>query len=375
MLNITDGQETVPFVDLTEQYRSIRAEIDAAIQQALWQSDFILGSEVNCFEASFAQFVGTEHAVGVGSGTEALRLALQVLDIGHGDEVILPVNTYIATAFAITAVGARPVMVDCNPLTYNIEISGIEPAITSRTRAIIPVHLAGQAAEMEPLLEIANRRHIHVIEDAAQAHGSFYQQRPCGSLGTMGCFSFYPSKNLGAYGDGGIITTNDQSLAERLRRLRNYGQGDKNEHIEYGWNSRLDTLQAAILNVKLRHLPKWNAARVRLAQKYMKLLQSNCNLRFQQCATHSTHVYHLFFIATRHRNALQRHLTHAGIQTGIHYPKPIHLQSAYSHLGYKPGDFPHAERLANELLSLPMFPELHDDQLECVAQSIRTFFG
>ena len=364
----------VPFVDLAAQYNQIQAEVDTAIKQVLLRSDFILGTEVAEFEQDFAKLIGVEHAIGVSNGLDALRLALMALDIGPEDEVILPTNTYVATALAVSAVGARPVLVDCDPQTYNIDIASIEPAITPRTRAIIPVHLTGQAADMDPILELANRYQLEVIEDAAQAHGTLYKGRPAGSLGRLGCFSFYPGKNLGAYGDGGMITTREALLAERLRRLRNYGQRVKYEHCEKGLNARLDTLQAAVLKVKLPYLSEWNASRVRHAETYRRLLSGVGDLRFQQQVAYSTHIYHLFIIETASRDALQKHLAAAGIQTGIHYPTPIHLQSAYSDLGYRRGDFPHAEQLANCSLSLPMFPELSKVQLTQVVQAIRAFF-
>ena len=376
MLNRSQDRSTcfVPFVDLAAQYAQIRAEIDTAMQQVLLRSDFILGTEVAEFEQDFAKLIGVEHAIGVSNGLDALRLALMALNIRPEDEVILPTNTYVATALAVSAVGARPVLVDCDPLTYNMDVACIEPAITPRTRAIIPVHLTGQAADMDPILELANRYQLDVIEDAAQAHGTLYKGRPCGSLGRLGCFSFYPGKNLGAYGDGGMITTREALLAERLRRLRNYGQRVKYEHCEKGLNARLDTLQAAVLKVKLLYLSKWNASRVRHAETYRRLLSGVGDLRFQQQVAYSTHIYHLFIIETASRDALQKHLAAAGIQTGIHYPTPIHLQSAYSDLGYRRGDFPHAEQLANCSLSLPMFPELSKVQLTQVVQAIRAFF-
>jgi dTDP-4-amino-4,6-dideoxygalactose transaminase len=364
----------VPFVDLAAQYRHIQAEVDAAIKRVLLRSDFILGVEVAEFEQAFAKFVGVEHAVGVSSGLDALRLALMALNISPNDEIILPTNSYVATALAVSAVGAKPVLVDCDPLTYNIDVACIEPAITPRTRAIIPVHLTGQAADMDPILEIADHYQLEVIEDAAQAHGTLYKGRPSGSLGRLGCFSFYPGKNLGAYGDGGMVTTRDESLAERLRRLRNYGQRVKYEHCERGLNTRLDTLQAAVLKVKLPRLPQWNTARVRHAEKYRRLISGVGDLRFQQRVPYSTHIYYLFIVETDYRDALQKHLAAAGIQTGIHYPTPIHLQPAYADLGYRRGDFPHAEQLANRTLSLPMFPELSKAQLTRVVQAIGAFF-
>ena len=365
----------IPFVDLEAQYQSIEREVNAAIEQALLQGDFILGAEVDAFEQAYARFVGVEQAVGVSNGLDALRLALMALDIGPGDEVILPANTYIATALAVSAVGARPVLVDCDASTYNIDVDAVASAITSRSRAVIPVHLTGQAADMEVIATIAERHGLAVIEDAAQAHGTRYRGRLCGALGTLGCFSFYPAKNLGAYGDGGIITTDDARLAERLRGLRHYGQLRKNEHSEKGLNARLDTLQAAILKVKLRHLIEWNAARVRHAETYRQCLQGVGDLRMQGQAPYSSHIYHLFVIETDDRDALQQHLSAAGIHTGIHYPTPIHLQPAYADLGYHKGDFPQTERLAHRILSLPMFPELRDEQIARVVETIAAFYA
>jgi dTDP-4-amino-4,6-dideoxygalactose transaminase len=365
----------IPFVDLSKQYGEIRQEVDAAIQQVLSKANYILGSEVEEFEQAFAGFVGSEHAIGVSNGLDALRLALMGLDVGPGDEVIIPANTYIATALAASAVGARPVPVDCDPKTYNIDPDLIEPAITPRTKAIIPVHLTGLSADMDPILEVANRHGLRVVEDAAQAHGTLYKGRPCGSLGTVGCFSFYPGKNLGAYGDGGLVTTDDPELAALMRRLRNYGQEAKYHHTEKGLNARLDTLQAAILTVKLRHLPRWNRARAEHAKRYEELLTGVGDLAFQAREPYSTHIYHLFIVETEHRDALQRHLDAAGIQTAIHYPVPVHMQKAYADLEYAEGDFPEAERLAGRMLSLPMFPELSEEQISHVTDTIGEFFG
>ncbi len=365
----------VPFVDLAAQHSSIQAEIASAIERVLVECNFVLGPQVGEFEREFARIVGCEHAVGVSSGLDALRLSLMAMGIGPGDEVILPANTYIATAFAVSAVGARPVLVDCDPQTYNIDVDLIEPAITPRAKAIIPVHLTGQAADMDPILEIAGRHGLRVIEDAAQSHGTLYKGRACGSVGSVGCFSFYPSKNLGAYGDGGMVTTNDPELAARLRWLRNNGQTAKYRHAEKGLNARLDTLQAAILSVKLRHLPRWNKARAVHAEGYKDLLTGVGDLIFQQEARYSTHVYHLFIVETGGRDALRERLDAREIQTGIHYPIPIHLQQAYEDLGYREGDFPEAERLAKRMLSLPMFPELRWEQVERVAEEVEDFFG
>jgi len=367
--------KAIPFVDLVTQHASIEAEINSAIQQVLSRSNFILGSQVEEFEQVFASFIGTEDAIGVSSGLDALRLVLMVLDVGSGDEVILPANTYIATALAVSAVGARPVLVDCEPKTYNIDVSLVEPAITPRTKAIIPVHLTGQSADMDPILEVADQHGLYVIEDAAQAHGTLYKGRPCGSIGIAGCFSFYPGKNLGACGDGGMVTTNDGELAERLRLLRNYGQQEKYQHVEKGLNARLDTLQAAVLTVKLRYLPQWNEARATHAEMYKEMLAGMGDLVFQRRVPYSTHIYHLFIVETKQRAALQKHLNAAGVGTGIHYPIPIHLQQAYTDLGYRRGDFPEAERLAERMLSLPMFPELQRNQIWQVAEKIEDFFS
>jgi dTDP-4-amino-4,6-dideoxygalactose transaminase len=364
----------IPFVDLVAQYQSIKSEINTSISEVLSNCNFILGKQINEFEKAFANFVGVKNAVGVSSGLDALRLSLMALDIGPGDEVLLPVNTYIATAFAVSAVGAKPVLIDCDPETYNIDAKLIKSALNRSTRAIIPVHLTGQSADMDAILEISAEHNLPVIEDAAQAHGSKYKTRPCGSMGIMGCFSFYPGKNLGAYGDGGMVTTNDSNLAERIRRIRNYGERVKYHHVEKGLNARLDTIQAAILNVKLRYLPKWNAARADHAKKYLDLLSGVGDLVLQKHAPYSTHVYHLFVIETNERDSLQKHLNMAGIQTGIHYPKPIHLQQAYAELGYQKGDFPQSEGLAERILSLPMFPELSDDKIYQVTHEIRRFF-
>lgn len=365
---------TIPFVNLRAQYRALQPEIDAAIQGVLGECNFILGAPVREFEDAFAQFVNARHAVGVSSGLEALRLALFALGIKPGDEVILPANTFIATALAVSQVGAQPVLVDCDPRSYILAVDELERAITSRTKAIIPVHLAGQCADMDAVLAVAARHHLVVIEDAAQAHGALYQGRPCGSLAAAGCFSFYPGKNLGAYGDGGLIAINDAELAERLRRLRHYGQRAKYDHVELGTNARLDTLQAAVLNVKLRYLRNANAARWSHAQIYRQCLAGVGDLGFQQEMPYSTHVYHLFIIETSSRDALQSHLHAAGIETGIHYPIPLHLQPAYRHLGYIEGVFPQSERLAKMMLSLPLYPELTEAQLEEIVSEIRFFF-
>jgi dTDP-4-amino-4,6-dideoxygalactose transaminase len=365
----------VPFVDLVAQYKAIASEIEVAVNDVLSRCNFVLGTQVAEFERAFAEFVGCQHAVGVSSGLDALRLALAGLGIGPGDEVIIPANTYIATALAVTAQGARPVLVDCDPSTYTIDINRIERAITARTRAIVPVHLTGQSADMDPILDRAARYGLRVVEDAAQAHGTRYKGRPCGAMGDAGCFSFYPGKNLGAYGDAGLVTTSDRLLADRLRRLRNYGQQQKYEHTEKGLNARLDTIQAAILNVKLKYLAGWNEARARHAASYASRLEGLPGLRLQSCSPASTHIFHLFIVESDRRNGLQKYLEDSGIQTGIHYPKPIHLQTAYQDLGYTLGDFPMTERLADQMLSLPMFPELTEPQIELVCDAVASFLA
>jgi dTDP-4-amino-4,6-dideoxygalactose transaminase len=364
----------VPFVDLVAQYQSIAEEIDRAFHEVTASAEYILGARVQAFEEEFAQFVGAEHAVGVGNGLDALRLGLLALEIGPGDEVIVPANTYIATALAVSEVGADVVLADCDPETYNVDPDAVAAAVTSRTRALLPVHFTGQAAEMGPLLDLAASNGLAVVEDAAQAHGTLYEGRPCGSLGNLACFSFYPGKNLGAYGDAGMVTTNDASVAERTRRLRNYGERAKYDHVVKGVNSRLDGLQAAFLSVKLAHLPAWNEARLDHADEYAAELAGVGDLVLQKRAPDSTHVYHLFVVETPERDALREHLTDRGIQTGIHYPIPIHLQEAYRDLGLGPGAFAQAERLARQSLSLPMYPELTSAQIGTVTAAVREFF-
>jgi dTDP-3-amino-3,4,6-trideoxy-alpha-D-glucose transaminase len=365
----------IPFVDLVAQYELIRDEIDAAFHEVTETAEYILGPRVARFELSFAAFVGAAQGVGVGSGLDALRLALLALDVGPGDEVIVPANSYIATALAVSDVGADVVLVDCDVGTYNVDAQAVEAALSPRTRALLPVHFTGQAAGMQRLLELAEEHDLELVEDAAQAHGASWRERPCGSIGRVACFSFYPGKNLGAYGDGGMITTSDSEVAERIRRVRNYGERRKYDHVVKGVNSRLDGLQAAFLAVKLRHLPDWNAARVRHSATYAAQLGGVGDLRLQDVAPESTHVYHLFVVRTAERDALRGFLTERGIQTGIHYPVPIHLQEAYSELGRGYGAFPNAEALARETLSLPMYPELTEEQLTAVTDAIRAFFA
>src|SRR6266849_5329434 len=318
----------VPLVDLGAQYATIAHEIDGALRRVLDKSDFVLGAAVREFEAAFASYCGVPHAIGVGSGTDALFLAMRALNLGPGDEVIVPAMTFVATAEPVMYCGARPVFVDVRPHDLLIDAAAVEAAITPRTRGIVPVHLYGMPADMDTLCAIARRHGLWLLEDAAQAHGATLHGRRVGGFGTMACFSFYPGKNLGAYGDGGLVTTTDPGVVERTRRLRNYGERAKYDHVVKGGNSRLDGLQAAFLSVKLRHLPAWNEARLRHADMYSVELEGVGDLAWQKRSTSSTHVYHLFVVETAERDALRDFLTERGIQTGIHYPIPIHLQQA-----------------------------------------------
>ncbi|MFL6254665.1 MAG: DegT/DnrJ/EryC1/StrS family aminotransferase [Pyrinomonadaceae bacterium] len=364
----------VPFVDLQAQYRSIKAEIDAAVQRVLDTSAFILGREVEAFERAFSEYVGARECVGVSNGTAAIQLTLQACGVGAGDEVIVPANTFFATAEAVSTAGATPVFVDCDPFTYNIDASRIEAVITPRTRAVLPVHLYGQPADLDPIFEIAERRKLFVIEDAAQAHGARYKGRRVGSLARAGCFSFYPGKNLGAYGEGGAVVTDDAEVARRLRMLRDHGSEQKYRHELVGYNFRLEGIQGAVLGVKLKYLDDWNALRRAHAARYRALLAPLAGaLALPSEADYAEHVYHLFVIQTGARDALQRFLSAAGVQTGIHYPVPVHLQPAYAAHGHKEGDFPNAESQSRRVLSLPMFAELTEHQIGYVAHALTDF--
>lgn len=365
----------VPFVDLRSQSAFLSTEIDEAISRVQHQADFILGQDVSLFEEEFAAYCESAYAVGVDSGTSALELALRAYNIGPGDEVITAANTFIATALAVSYTGAAPVLVDADPETYTIDPVLVERAISNRTKAVIPVHLFGQPADMDLITGIARRHGLVVIEDACQAHGAKYREHRAGSMGDAAAFSFYPSKNLGAYGDGGMVVTHDAAVADRLRLLRNYGQKEKNRHILFGYNRRLDTLQAAVLRVKLSRLDEGNALRRRHAADYDRLL-AHSGVTTPRVADYAAHVYHLYVVqASGDRDSLRRHLSEQRIATGIHYPIPIHLQPSYEHLGYKKGDFPITERLADRMISLPMFPEVTPDQIEAVSQAICSYYG
>jgi dTDP-4-amino-4,6-dideoxygalactose transaminase len=360
----------VPFLPLRGAGDELRAELDLAWQSVLESGSYILGEQVRSFEREFAAYCGTRHCVGVGNGLEALTLALRAWDIGAGDEVIVPSNTYIATWLAVSAAGATPVPVEPDPATYNIDPERIAAAITPRTRAILPVHLYGMAAHMTPIMQLAEARGLKVLEDAAQAHGARCGSKRTGALGHAAAFSFYPTKNLGALGDAGAVLTDDASLATRVARLRNYGSSERNRNEELGSNSRLDELQAALLRVKLRHLDEWNARRTRLAALYLDLLEA-CPLQLPAVARGFEHAWHLFVVRTAQRDGLQADLAAAGVDTLIHYPTPPHLQAAYHGLGLAPGALPLSERIHREVLSLPLSPQHTEAQIRYVAAQLR----
>lgn len=364
---------TIPAETVTRQYAQIQDEVAAAIAEVLPTGKYVLGPNLQAFEQEFAAYCGTSYSTGISNGTEALHLALLACGVGPGDEVITVPNTYIATVFAISYTGATPVFVDIDPNTYNIDITKIEERITPRTKAIVPVHMYGQIADMDPLLEIAQAHRLYVIEDAAHAHGALYKGRRAGSLGHVGCFSFYPTKVLGCFGDGGMTTTNDPELNDRIRVLRYMGQHTKYNHEVIGYQQRLDELQAAILRVKLRYLEEWIERRIHLAQCYERLL-ADLPVVTPVVAPNHRHVFYLYNIRVPHRDELQRFLTERGIGTHVVYPLAAPLQPAYRHLGYSEGDFPISDSQVGEILCLPMFPELTEDEVEQVASAIREFF-
>jgi dTDP-4-amino-4,6-dideoxygalactose transaminase len=360
--------------DLRPQAEELLPQLLQAAERVLRSGRYILGAELEAFEREFAEFLGVRYAVGVASGTEALFLALRAVGIGHGDEVIAPAFTAIPTVAAILMSGARPVLVDIDPQTYTLDPALVAAALSERTRAIVVVHLFGQSAEMEPLLRLATDAGVVLIEDAAQAHGSKHHGWMLGTFGRMGCFSFYPTKNLGAYGDAGMVVTDDAELAERLRLLRNYGQVSPYRSVLCGINSRLDELQAAFLRVKLPYLMGWNQRRARLAQLYQELLQIP-QIRHPVVRPYNEVNWHVYVVRAEQRDRLWEYLEAHGIQANVYYPVPIHLQEAYRFLGYREGDFPHSEAAAQEVLALPMFPELEEAQVEMVAAAIRRFYG
>lgn len=363
----------IPFNDLKREYYSVKEEIDAAVAEVLESGWFILGEQVEAFEEEFADYCGAQYAVGVGSGTEALHLALLACGVQPGDEVITVPNTAVPTVSAISFANAVPVFVDIHPQSYNMDPSKLEMAITDRTKAIVPVHLFGQPADMAPIMEIARHHGLAVIEDCAQAHGARYRGHKVGTLGDAGCFSFYPTKNLGAYGDGGMIVTNREDVAEKLRLLRNYGQTRRYYHVTPGFNSRLDEIQAAILRVKLNRLDAWNQRRRILASLYARLL-SGVLVATPIEMSYGLHVYHLYVIRCTQRDELQTFLAAHDANTLIHYPVPIHLQEAYVSLGLDEGSYPMAESYAKQMLSLPLYPALTEEEVNSVASLIAEFF-
>ncbi|NLH47253.1 MAG: DegT/DnrJ/EryC1/StrS family aminotransferase [Myxococcales bacterium] len=360
----------IPFVDLSAQYREIGAELEAAVHRVLASGRYALGPEVEAFENEFAAEHGATEGVAVSSGTAALHLALLAAGVGPGDEVITTPLTFVATIAAILYTGARPVLVDVDPRTYTLNPEAVAAAVTPRTKALLPVHLYGQPADLDPLLAVAERHGLRLIEDAAQAHGAVYRGRPVGGIGHLGCFSFYPAKNLGACGEGGIVLTSDPDLARLLRLLRNWGEAGKNQHVLKGFNYRLDALQGAILRVKLRHLAAWNEARRTLADRYRSLLDG-LTLTLPAERRAGEHVYHVFALLVDRRERVRQALRERGIECGVHYPLPVHLIPAYAELGYPAGRFPIAEHIAAMELSLPIYPELTAAQQEEIALALR----
>jgi dTDP-4-amino-4,6-dideoxygalactose transaminase len=363
----------VPFLDLKAQYLTIKDEINAALNAVLESTAFAGGPFVAQFEQEFAKFCDCKYSIGVGNGTDALWLSLLALGVGPGDEVITVPNTFIATAEAITYCGATPVFVDVDETTYTMNPALLESAISPKTKAIIPVHLFGQTADMDTIQEIAKTHGLYVIEDACQAHGAEYKGRKAGSMGNTGCFSFYPGKNLGAYGEAGAVVTNDAALAEKMRIFRDHGQAKKYYHGMIGWNARMDGIQGAVLGVKLKYLEDWNEGRRNHAREYDGLLSPQRDIITPRAADYAKHVYHIYAIRVRERDRFMAYLAERGISTGIHYPVPIHLQDAYSFLGLGQGSFPVAEQCASEFLSLPMFPELTSDQILYIVDAILEF--
>ncbi|HEX2271645.1 MAG TPA: DegT/DnrJ/EryC1/StrS family aminotransferase [Pyrinomonadaceae bacterium] len=367
----------VPLLDLQLQYALVRDEVRLAVDRVLDSQRFVLGDEGRKLETSIAAYVETKHAIACASGSDALLLALMALDAGTGDEIITTPFTFFATGAAITRLGARPVFVDIDPRTYNLDTSRVADLITSRTKAILPVHIYGQCAEMDPLLDLSERRGVPIVEDAAQAIGATDRGRRAGSMGLMGSFSFYPTKNLGGAGDGGILTTSDDGVAQRLRRLRNHGGANEYQHEEVGINSRLDELQAAVLNVKLQHVDKWSDERARLAAVYDELL-AKASPGFEVVPParreDARHIFHQYVIRVpKHRDALMEHLKEHGVGAKVYYPVPLHRQECFAYLGYREGDFPESERAANETFALPLYPGLTENQQTYVVETIESF--
>ena len=360
----------IPFMNIPAQMAPIRADIEAAIARVLDTCQFTLGDEVAAFETEFAAYCNTDYAMGVNTGTSALHLALLAAGVGPGDEVITVPHTFVATVAAVCYTGARPVLVDVDPATLNIDVRGIEAKITAKTKVILPVHLYGQPADMDPILAIAKKHRLLVIEDAAQAHGAEYKGKRAGSIGDMGCFSFYPGKNLGACGEGGMVTTNNREYAEKIRMLRDWGMKERYYHDLRGYNFRMEGIQGAVLRVKLRHLDTWTDARRERAALYDRLL-SETEMQRPASLDDIRHAHHLYVVRVAERDRVRQELLHQGVQTNIHYPIPVHLQKGYADLGYRQGDFPHAEQAAREVLSLPFFPELTPEQIQRVVHHLQ----
>lgn len=374
----------IPFLDLKANYNSIKSEVDAAIQNVLDNTAYILGASVQNFEKDFAAAQQVKYCLGTSSGTDANHLVLWGLGIGPGDEVIMPANTFIATAWGATLCGATPVFVDCHPESYNIDPAKIEAAITKKTKAIVAVHLYGQSADLDPLIEIARKHDLILVEDAAQAHLAEYNGKPIGGLTAAASFSYYPGKNLGAYGEGGAVTTNDEALYNKIKKLREHGQSQKYYHDTFGHNYRMEGIQGAVLGVKLKHLSKWTDARRSVAAKYKAGLKDVAKVITPKEMAYAKHVYHLYVIqlndgtleaSSQLRDKLKDFLTQNGVNVGLHYPIPLHMQECFKGLGYKKGDFPNSERIAEAGLSLPMFPEMSDEQVNYVIEKVKEFFN
>jgi len=363
----------VPLLDLKEQFLTIKEEVMAALEQVLETCEFILGPNVSAFEQEIAEYLGVKHAIGVGNGTDALVLIFDALGIGPGDEVITSPYTFFATAECVSRLGAKPVFVDINPITLTIDPEKLEQAITTRTKAVIPVHIFGRAVDMPRIMDIASRHDLFVVEDACQSIGGEIEGKKLGTFGNAGAFSFFPTKNLGAYGDGGLVVTDDDELAERVRMLRAHGSKVKYHNELIGYNSRLDEMQAAVLRVKLRHLNEWDSRRREIALEYNKLLK-DLPLQLPDPGDKGEHVFHLYTILTDNREELRAYLKSRGVETGVYYPTPLHLQPAYADLGYRRGDFPVSESACERNLSLPMYPDLTDEQIHYVAETLRGFF-
>lgn len=366
--------EPIPYLDLPAQMRPLRKEIDAAIARTLDNCSFCLGPDVAQFEKDFARYCGAEHCVAFNSGTSALHVAMLLLGVKQGDEVISTPSTFVATSWAISYVGATPVYVDVDDATFNLDPTKVERAITSKTKAILPVHLYGHPVDLDPLLAISRKHGIPLVEDAAQAHSARYKGRMIGTFGVMSCFSFYPGKNLGAYGEGGGLVTNDTALAQRARSLREHGSTQRYYHDEVGFNYRMEGIQGAVLGVKLKHLDDWTRARRRVAHLYHELL-ADTPLQLPREAAYAESAYHLYVVRHAQRDALKKHLEENKVGCALHYPLPLHLQKCYADLGYEPGSFPVAEKAARECLSLPIYPELTDSQVRRVADVVKSFFG